>query len=655
MSTMTQPTTEHYSKEAYESDQFSLFSPEELQKFHEFHSYDWDNDAEFQKGMKAIYSTIPTDVKELLKAKKFYFSRTKYPIDLDNYIKFEKILNDSIRKAKDEDSVYSRFEAYEFSTDERFLNGLPNIIAGLAKNNRGVTVDKAFYDREMLKAKTFYYSKFVENLDLAGYLSWKEAKEVAPACPYAHLWQNKSIRDVEELSESKEFIQVEQPPTSRGAFTLSITSPQTNNLMTCERLRELKDTINQAMSDPKYTVLIINSQCSQIAVPEQGPDAPITNVDQKTISDGLALKETVIECDDDIEAVQHSLDCLQDNYYSLVKILEQKSNDSKPVFNLIDGEIPRSASLLYLTPNQNRIITEHAFIHFGINSHSNAPIPPLGLLKHISSQNQSVRVPPKGSALYISLAPANLLLLRGPELLRLGMADYFIPDAKYVDTLKEMRNNAPCPAPHTEEAVKVVLEMHKAYAGPDKICVWQNEIEQVFGDYPSVSQIIERLSDIKKSWSDALIKHLEDQSPTLLEVIVRAVNQVMKQDMTQEECLELEQQLNAQWRRTRDYVLFVEHQISQKSGHVSSWPDLDLNLVNRMFVESTTRLAMVEEKIKEYRLVMPTADLSEETESLETDTANTSQEDDEIFVCPVTGMRGKMPAGHAPVTIHPTA
>jgi hypothetical protein len=75
MSTMTQPTTEHYSKEAYESDQFSLFSPEELQKFHEFHSYDWDNDAEFQKGMKAIYSTIPTDVKELLKAKKFYFSR----------------------------------------------------------------------------------------------------------------------------------------------------------------------------------------------------------------------------------------------------------------------------------------------------------------------------------------------------------------------------------------------------------------------------------------------------------------------------------------------------------------------------------------------------------------------------------------------------
>jgi Enoyl-CoA hydratase/isomerase len=425
--------------------------------------------------------------------------------------------------------------------------------------------------------------------------------------------------------------------------------------MTSERLRLLRDNVDQAMSDSKYSALIITSRCSQIAVPEQDPEAPITNFDHKTISAGLALKETLLECDDDIEAVQSSLESLQNDYYSLVKLLERKDDSSKPVFNIIDGEIPFSASHFYLSPKQNRVITEHAFTYFGINSYSNAPIPPLGLLKCISNQDKSARVPPKGSALYISLAPPNLLLLRGPELLRLGMADYFIPDAKYVDTLKEMKNNAPCPAPHTEEAVKVVLEMHKAYAGPDKIGVWQKEIEEVFGDFPSVSQILERLRDIKKPWSDGIIQHLEKQSPTLLEVIVRAVNQVMNQDMSLEACIDLEQQLNIQWRRTSDFKLVVADQIEENSGHISSWADLDSVVVNRMFSEPTTLLPTAEYKIKEYRLVMPSTESNEEVENVEAATTTTSEDDEEIFVCPVTGMRGKMPAGHEPVAIQPTA
>lgn len=60
---------------AYQSDEFSLFTPEQLKQFHEFHSYDWDNDAEFQKGLQAIYSDVPANEDELLKAKQFYFSR----------------------------------------------------------------------------------------------------------------------------------------------------------------------------------------------------------------------------------------------------------------------------------------------------------------------------------------------------------------------------------------------------------------------------------------------------------------------------------------------------------------------------------------------------------------------------------------------------
>jgi hypothetical protein len=61
--------------DAYQSDEFSLFTPEQLKQFHEFHSYDWDKDVEFQKGLQTIYSGVPADNEELLKAKQFYFSR----------------------------------------------------------------------------------------------------------------------------------------------------------------------------------------------------------------------------------------------------------------------------------------------------------------------------------------------------------------------------------------------------------------------------------------------------------------------------------------------------------------------------------------------------------------------------------------------------
>jgi hypothetical protein len=103
-----------------------------------------------------VICVIPLPLSELLNIQTSF--RIKYPIDLDNYQQFEKILNSSIPKSKEDDSVYARFDAYSFSTDEKFLSGLPNIIAGLAKKP-GVTVDKAFYDREMLKARAFYYSR----------------------------------------------------------------------------------------------------------------------------------------------------------------------------------------------------------------------------------------------------------------------------------------------------------------------------------------------------------------------------------------------------------------------------------------------------------------------------------------------------------------
>lgn len=443
-------------------------------------------------------------------------------------------------------------------------------------------------------------------------------------------------------TDSNEFLKVEEPTTSRGAFTLTITAPRTNNILTCERLQELETQIHKAINDDTYTAIILASHCTQSEVPERDPAQPITNVDHKSISAGLALKETVEDCEHDLEVTANSIDHLQDTYYSLLKELEQHTGDNKkPVFQLIDGAIPFSAAQYYLSPGQTRIITEHSYVSLGIDSFSHAPIPPLHILSHIarSTKDKATRAPPQGSALFVALAPTDLLLLRGPELLRLGLADYFIPDSKYIDTLKEMKNNAPCPAPHTREAIKVVLEMNKAYAGPDKVGVWAKEIEQVFGASSSLEDIYDNLGQISKAWSKTIVGHLKAQSPTLLEMVVRAINRVTEEDLGWDECIELEAKLNAHWRRTQDYKMVVEgHKISEPNSPL--WPDLDLDFVTGIF--ESTRPPLLQNKIKDYHIIEVTTTTTEEETS----------DDEEIFVCPVTGMRGKMPDGHAPVALH---
>ncbi|KAG2185073.1 hypothetical protein INT43_000986 [Umbelopsis isabellina] len=637
---------------AYQSEEFSLFTPEQLKQFHEFHSYDWDNDVEFQKGLQAIYSDGPANDEELLKAKQFYFSRKKHHINLDQYRQFEEYLERSMpeKSEEEEETVFDRFDKYSFSSDERFLNGLPSIVAGIAKSKPGATVDKTFYDREMLKAKAFYFSKFVEKLDLGEYLSWKETKKVAPACPYAHLWQNKGVRETTELDQDDDvFLKTEQPITSSGALTITFSSPQSDNLLTCERLKELQETVGLAKNNDTYTSVIIASNCKQEKTPDSGPDEPITNVDHKSLSSGLAFNETATECGKDLNVLQSSMDFLQARYYSLVKDIGNYIKDEeKPVFHLIDGKVPFSAACLYFLPNQLRIVTEHALLTLGINSLSHAPIPPLYVLNGIqkAANSKAARVPPRGSALYVALAPPELILLRGPELLRLGLADYFVPDAKYVDTLKEMRNNAPCPAPHTLEAVKVVLEMNKAYAGPDKIGVWEKEIEKVFDGCQNSQDLLDKLDEMEKPWSRTIAHHLRQQSPTLLEMVIQAVKLVTEHSISLEECLDLEDRLNAIWRTTSDYKTFASRDTSTDMGDLS-WSPLDSTVIDNL--ESLKKPAFSQEDISQFHWSPePSAANAENTDS---DAASSEVDEDEIFVCPVTGLRGKMPEGHSPVAI----
>lgn len=458
-----------------------------------------------------------------------------------------------------------------------------------------------------------------------------------------------SLEITELDQDDNTFLKIEQPVTSSGALTITISSPQSDNLLTCDRLEELQEAFGLAKDNDTYTSIIIASNCKQEKTSESGRDEPITNVDYKTISSGLAFEETEKECGKDLNVLQSSMDVLQASFYSLVKIIGNYIKDEeKPVFHLIDGKVPFSAACFYLLPNQLRIVTEHAFLTLGINSLSHAPIPPLYVLNRIqkAANSKAARVPPRGSALYVALAPPELILLRGPELLRLGLADYFVPDAKYVDTLKEMRNNAPCPAPHTMEAVKVVLEMNKAYAGPDKIGVWEKEIEKIFGDCQNSQDLLDKLDEMGKPWSTTIAEHLRQQSPTLLEMVIQAAKLVTEHDMSLEECLNLEDRLNAIWRTTSDYKSFASRDITADSGGLA-WSALDSTIIDNL--ESLQKPAVNQKDIRQFHWSPePSAAKAENTDS---DTASSEVDEDEIFVCPVTGMRGKMPEGHSPVAI----
>jgi hypothetical protein len=412
----------------------------------------------------------------------------------------------------------------------------------------------------------------------------------------------------------------------------------------------LQESILLAKDNDTYTSIIIASNCKQERAQDRNPDEPITNVDHKSISSGLAFNDTARKCGEDLDSLQSSIDFLQASYYSLVKAINSYSKDEeKPIFHLIDGQVPSSAACLYLSPDQLRIVTEHAFLTLGINSLSHAPIPPLHILNGIekAAKGKAARAPPSGSALYVALAPTELLLLRGPELLRLGLADYFVPDAKYVDTLKEMRNNAPCPAPHTIEAVKVVLEMNKAYAGPDKIGVWEKEIEQVFSDCQNSQHLFDKLNEVEKPWSKTIAHHLQQQSPTLLEMTIHAVKWITENDVTLEECLDLEDRLNALWRTTCDYNTFVNRDSAEDTGKLS-WSEIDSTIIDNM--ETFKKPAFSQENIKQFQWI-PKEAAAQKAENTEISAASSDVEEDEIFVCPVTGMRGKMPEGHSPVVI----
>ncbi|RUS30639.1 hypothetical protein BC938DRAFT_479131 [Jimgerdemannia flammicorona] len=546
------------------------FPLEQLKTFHSFHSYNWNADATFKNGLKSIDQTNPT---QILKAKHFYFSRYITPIDIDQYLLWEKYIDTTKQDHANPPHVdiFERFEAYDFDRDERFLNGLPNIVAGLVKKQ--AALDKEAYDREMTKAKAYYYSKcvacnslcgfwciyiptylivyayrLVEPFDFVEYLRWHDEKNKndAPACPYAHLWQHKVKQDSKPSHadhSTKTFLRVTSPFANQGALRLTLSSPHTLNILTSRRLAQISSTIAQCTSDPNITSLILSADTDTPEAPQSvDRDAPIVHRDMRVFSEGLPLQQTVNTARGS-SAPEKAIDALLRSYHRLSYDLHAFSFSpiNKPVITLIDGRFDWTC-LTLSTCGTIRIITENAVLP-SPDSFARLHDPLLGLpfLSRLVSLSTSTTkpahaLPPRGCALYLSLASPDLHL-RGPDLLKLGMADYFVPSSKLDDVLKGVVGNAGCPAPHTAKAVEIALSAEKVYPGPAKIDVWRREVEECF--------------DVSvRFWLENYAIHL-----------------------TFEECLLLEHRVGRRWRRSADFRAWL----AAREVRPSSLPNIGLS------------------------------------------------------------------------------
>jgi len=54
--------------------------------------------------------------------------------------------------------IFKRFDEYDFDNDVKFQQGLPSFIGQLLKDGKN-TLDKAALQKEMKKAKAFYYAR----------------------------------------------------------------------------------------------------------------------------------------------------------------------------------------------------------------------------------------------------------------------------------------------------------------------------------------------------------------------------------------------------------------------------------------------------------------------------------------------------------------
>ncbi|KAI8079568.1 uncharacterized protein B0P05DRAFT_603841 [Gilbertella persicaria] len=523
-----------------------------VQVYEAFNTYPWSSDKLFQSGLSSILSQVPqteSSQDKLLKAKHFYFSKFYQNFELEGYLEYE-----AEKNRKEREASFKRLEDYDYENDIAYTSGLPNIIHHwLEEQSKGLW-NKERLDKEFMKAKAFYYHSQIEKVDLAAYFAWKTSQEEEnkPACPFANLWQNKvKVGPVDQLNGSS-FIMSEKPKGT-GAQIMTISSPKSQNVFTIDRLHELDASLEDGISHPQVTSLFITTTVADKSLPIS-MDQPIGTIDTKMTSKGLAYEETSALVSGS-ELRETSLYRLAKTYYRFVE--SSLNADPKLTVTYSNGQIPLNAVYIPLNFRYMRVITEHALLNFQLTV-SHAPIPPLLLFAMARARTKQSL--PAGFELYLALAVPEYAKLRGPELLRLGLVDVFIPEAKLSDAIDTAKKMALCPAPDTNAAIQLALAMYHSYAGPDRFSVWEKSIETVFGAAESLEDLKERLSQLGNTWSKNILSHWKTLPPVLLHVVFKAVKKSMNK--TPMEILSLEAKLNAKWRQSVDYKTWLRKQTS---------------------------------------------------------------------------------------------
>ncbi|KAI8339297.1 hypothetical protein BD560DRAFT_412610 [Blakeslea trispora] len=571
--------------------------------YEEFDSYPWSSDKEFQEGLGHIQGSHKINNNgdlELLRAKHFYFSKFKHRFDLEGYLMYK-----SKKENEEQEASFKRMEAYDFDNDREYISKLPAIIHDwLEQQSKGLW-DKEKLDTEFAKAKAFYYNSQIEKINLDAYFVWKASLQQTDkvVCPYANLWQNKSKASPVEQINGASFIMSDKPKGS-GAEIITLSSPKSQNVLSVDRLYEFDACIREGIHDSQVTSLFISTTIADTSVPDSVDTQVIRTYDTKIVSKGLAYQETSdIVSGSDLR--QNSLHKISDAYMSTVKTLLDPSF-SKLIVSVSNGEVPLNSVYLLLNSRYMRIITENALLDFQLKV-SHAPIPPLLLFS--MARARSKQPLPAAFDMYLSLAAPSHSRLRGPELLKLSLADAFVPEAKIGDAIDMAKKLAVCPAPDTSAAVQLAMATYHTYAGPDRFSVWENSIKATFEDAKTFDELVARLQQTDNNWSKAILNHWKTLPPVLLRVIFRAVRD--SSNMNPIEVLDLESRLNAKWRQTKDYRLWLQNQ--------STWTSEDLD--------------------KEVDFYFDALELPESQDNVVYHAPQPKE--DHIAVCPVTGQKAE--------------
>jgi len=233
------------------------------------------------------------------------------------------------------------------------------------------------------------------------------------------------------------------------AFVLSCTDPKDGNILNETRLGELLKLIKTCLRTGS-NLLIAAYAGGERKLNDDGCPK-----DDRTFSQGLCLPGNN-------PSTSHMN--LYNRVVNNMKILSCK----RTVIAMINGAMDASLFSLLNACSFN-IVSEYAFIDYGLSdsAHDTADV--------IHGLDMVSKIKDGGIALYLLLHPKHRY--RGKDLYTFGLADCFIPEARFGYLGSRIRNFGH----HLgENQFQQLLENEKVYPGPSSIEVWKTEIEKCF-------------------------------------------------------------------------------------------------------------------------------------------------------------------------------